>query len=210
MAKKPSHNSDGMSRRKFFKEMGGGVVGTAVLETAPIIQRTLQAAEQAGTEIIGPEPKLITLTVNGQKRSAYIDPRWSLLDVIRDVFHLTGTKKVCNQGQCGGCTVLLNGETAYSCITLAVDVNDAEIVTVEGLVKGEELHPIQKAFIQEDAMQCGYCIPGHIMSVKALLDKNPKPTVEDVKTALSGNLCKCGAQYNILKAAVTASKMIAQ
>lgn len=208
MPNKKSDKSGNMSRRKFFKQMGGGVVGSAVLETAPAIEKTLRAAEMAGTEVIGPNAQLITLNVNGRKRSAYVDPRWSLLDVVRDIFRLTGAKKVCNQGECGGCTMLVDGQPTYACITLAVDVVDSEIVTVEGLLDGEELHPVQKAFVEEDAMQCGYCIPGHVMAVKGYLDENPNPTEEDAKTAISGNLCRCGSQYNILKAVKTASKLL--
>ena len=200
MSKKPKESPDGLSRRKFFKQVGGGVAGTAIMESGPLLEKTLRAAEIAGAEILGPETQLITLTINGKKRSAYIDPRWSLLDVVRDVFGLTGSKKVCGMGECGGCTMLIDGSPSYTCIMLAVDAKDSEIVTVEGLMSGEKLGEVQKAFAENDAMQCGYCIPGHVVAVHGFLKENPNATGDELNAAISGNLCRCGSQYNVMKA----------
>jgi aerobic-type carbon monoxide dehydrogenase small subunit (CoxS/CutS family) len=119
---------------------------------------------------------------------------------------LTGAKKICDRGECGGCTVLVNSETRYACMMLAIEAQGQEITTVEGLLQGDQLHPVQAAFVEHDALQCGFCTPGFVMSVAALLEKNPNPTLDDVREGVSGNTCRCGAYARIFEAALTAAR----
>ncbi len=156
----------------------------------------------------GPGKTPITLIVNGETREVLVEPRRTLLDALRKDLGLTGAKKACDEGTCGACTVLLDGKPIYACMALALECEGRAIETIEGLARNGKLHPIQQAFIEEDALQCGFCTPGQIMSVKALLNENPKPTLEDVKRALSGNLCRCGAYPKIFKAALRAAKLL--
>jgi aerobic-type carbon monoxide dehydrogenase small subunit (CoxS/CutS family) len=153
----------------------------------------------------------ITLTVNGKRVNAEIDPRMTLAEFLREELDLTGTKVGCNRGECGSCTVLLDGQSVYSCTLLAVDAADRAVQTVEGLTdENGELHPLQKAFIEEDALQCGYCTPGMLMAVKALIDRNPRPSAGDVKQAIDGNFCRCGCYPNIVNATLHASERMAR
>ncbi|MCL6642406.1 MAG: (2Fe-2S)-binding protein [Candidatus Bipolaricaulota bacterium] len=156
----------------------------------------------------GPGKTPIALIVNGQAHEVLVEPRRTLLDVLRKDLGLTGAKKACDEGTCGACTVLLDGKPIYACMALALECEGGAIETIEGLARDGKLHPIQQAFIEEDALQCGFCTPGQIMSVKALLDSNPNPTLEDVKRALSGNLCRCGAYPKIFKAALRAAELL--
>lgn len=142
----------------------------------------------------------ITLNVNGRQYDVVVEPRETLLDVIRDKIGLTGTKKGCDTGDCGACTVLLDGKAVSSCLVLAVDAVGHEVTTIEGLGEGGNLDPLQRAFIEEFAIQCGFCTPGMIMAAKALLIENPTPTEEDIRRALAGNLCRCTGYTNIIKA----------
>ena len=142
----------------------------------------------------------VHLRVNGSDHHLLIEPRHTLLDTLRDDLHLTGTKKVCDRGNCGACTVHLDGRTVYSCLTLAVEADGLPVATIEGLARPDALDPIQEAFIEMDAFQCGFCTPGQIMSLRALLDENPDPTDDDIQHAVSGNLCRCGAYRNIIRA----------
>ena len=142
----------------------------------------------------------IRLTVNGAQHALDIEPWTSLLDLLRERLELTGTKKGCDHGQCGACTVLLNGKRVLSCLTLAVMHDGAEITTIEGLSKDGALHPLQQAFIEHDAFQCGYCTPGQILSAIALIDEGKARTTDDVRELMSGNLCRCGAYPNIVAA----------
>jgi len=150
----------------------------------------------------------VTLRVNGQDFRIDVEPRRTLLDVLRRDLGLTGAKEGCDEGACGACTVLLDGKPIYSCLLLAIECEGREIETIEGLSKEGKLHPIQEAFIEQDALQCGFCTPGQILSVKALLEQNPDPTEEEVKRAVSGNLCRCGAYPNIIRAALAAAKKL--
>ena len=144
------------------------------------------------------EKHLINITINGVLYKDYVSPDLTLLKYIREHLGLTGTKDGCNNGNCGACTVLMDGKAVYSCLILVVHANDAHITTIEGLGTPDELHPLQKAFIEEGAVQCGFCTPGMIMATKALLDKNNHPSEEEIKVALSGNLCRCtGYEKNI-------------
>lgn len=150
----------------------------------------------------------IRLTVNGESYTVAVEPCESLLDVLRDKLSLTGTKKGCNRGDCGACTIIIDGKTVNSCLVLAVEADDKEVLTVEGLASNGQLHPIQEAFVQYGAVQCGYCTPGMIMSVKVLLDENPNPTEEEVKRAIGGNLCRCTGYVKIIDAIKKAAEVI--
>lgn len=146
------------------------------------------------------------LTINGEAYEVLVEPYCSLLDMLRDQLHLTGTKKGCDEGDCGACTVLIQGKTATSCMMLALDAKDKEVVTVEGLVKGEKLHPVQEAFVQYGGVQCGYCTPGLIMSAVGLLRENPTPTEEDVRYGIGGNLCRCTGYAKVIQAILKAAE----
>jgi xanthine dehydrogenase YagT iron-sulfur-binding subunit len=154
----------------------------------------------------GPGETDIALTVNGGPVKVRAAPRRTLLDTLRETLGLTGTKKVCDEGTCGACTVLVDGRTVYSCMTLAVTCEGKSVETIEGISKDGELHPVQRAFIDADAFQCGFCTPGQIMSIVGLLRGNSAPTEDDVRRAVAGNLCRCGAYPNIVKAGVSAGR----
>lgn len=150
---------------------------------------------------------LVTLTVNGERRELNIDPRRTLIQVVREEFELRGTHLGCDSGDCGACTVLLDGEPVPSCLVLAVDADGRAIVTVEGLVKNGEPHPVQKAIVAHGGIQCGYCTPGIVVSSVALLDRNPHPTEQEVREAIAGNLCRCTGYQKIVEAILDASAL---
>jgi len=152
--------------------------------------------------------EFIALTVNGKRVKIEVDSRMTLAELLREELRLTGTKVGCNRAECGSCTVILDGNPVYSCTILAVEAIGRKVQTIEGLGQDKKLHPLQEAFIEHDALQCGYCTPGMIMATKTLLDKNPHPTEDDVKRAISGNTCRCGAYANIIKATLAASQKI--
>jgi carbon-monoxide dehydrogenase small subunit len=143
--------------------------------------------------------------VNGQEYEVILEPHMLLIDVLRDELGLTGTKYACGAGDCGACTVLIDGRPSFSCLTLAVTVKGRSILTIEGVAEGNELHPIQQAFVDQGAVQCGFCTPGMILSAKALLDENPEPTRDEIKTALAGNLCRCTGYVKIVDAVEAAA-----
>lgn len=143
---------------------------------------------------------LIKLTVNGDVYELLAEPNETLVQVIRNKLDLTGTKEGCGTGDCGACTVIINGKPVNSCLMLAIEANGQEILTIEGIAKNGDLHPIQEAFINEGAIQCGYCTPGMVLSAKALLDENPNPTEEEIKLGIAGNLCRCTGYRKIIKA----------
>lgn len=150
----------------------------------------------------------IHLRVNGEPYDLLVEPRHTLLKVLRDDLGLTGTKRGCDTGDCGACTVLMNGKPINSCLALAMEANGKEITTIEGLAGGDDLHPLQEAFIQAGAIQCGYCTPGMILTAKALLDENSAPSEEEVKRALAGNLCRCTGYVKIVQAIQAAARII--
>jgi len=164
------------------------------------------AAVVKASRLSGPGPVDVAFEVNGDGVSVHVPPHRTLLDTLRETLGLTGAKRVCDEGTCGACTVLVDGEAVYSCLTLAVACAGRTVETVEGLSSGTVLHPVQEAFIEHDAFQCGFCTPGQIMSCVALLRRNGSPTEEDVLRAVSGNLCRCGAYPNIVAAALAAAK----
>ncbi len=183
-----------LPRRRFLQGVAAGA-------TAAVLAPELgQAQLQVDEEISGQPRVAIKLRVNGRSFRLSVEPRWTLLDVLRNQLDLTGTKRVCDRGECGACTVLRDGRLVYSCLTLALDAQDSDIQTIESLSAGGKLHPIQEAFVRHDALQCGFCTPGMVMACKALLDRNPDPALNDIKDGLAGNLCKCGTYPKIFRA----------
>jgi len=152
----------------------------------------------------------IVLNVNKINYNVAVEPQRTLVEVLRDTLGLTGTKKSCNEGECGACTVLMDGKPAASCLVLALDAQGKEITTIEGLSEGEKLHPLQEAFVKHAAIQCGFCTPGMVLSAKALLDENPNPTATEVRKGISGNLCRCTGYQQIVDAILAASKTMAK
>jgi carbon-monoxide dehydrogenase small subunit len=149
--------------------------------------------------------EIAAFTVNGNRYEVIIEPHMLLIDVLRDKLGFTGTKYACGAGDCGACTVLIDGEPSFSCLTLAIMAKGKSILTIEGLADGTELHPIQQAFVDKGAVQCGFCTPGMVLSAKALLDENPDPTRDEIKSALAGNLCRCTGYVKIIDAVEAAA-----
>ncbi|MEL5995847.1 (2Fe-2S)-binding protein [Hymenobacter segetis] len=185
---------DNGSRRSFMKQ-AGGILGLAL--APPLVAQAERLTAYAKT-IEGVTD--LTLRINGQARTVRAEPRVTLLDALRERLDLTGTKKGCDHGQCGACTVLVDGQRVNSCLTLAVMVQGKEITTIEGLAKGDELHPMQAAFVKHDGFQCGYCTPGQIMSGVACVREGHAKTDDQCREWMSGNICRCGAYANILAA----------
>jgi len=186
----------GMSRRGFLSSVSAGAVVAASLQDTGAV---------AAAEIAVGETVTLTLRINGSPKKIVAEPRWSLLYVVREVLGLTGTKISCDRGECGACTVLIDGKPRYACMTLAVEAEGHEITTLEGLMDGEKLGTVQQAFAEEDAFQCGFCTPGQVMAVEGLLLKDPSPSPEQVREGVSGNLCRCGTYAHIFKAAQSAA-----
>ena len=158
------------------------------------------------TSLRGPSAVDLVLNVNGRDVAVHVPPRQSLLDTLRDSLGLTGTKLVCNEGDCGACTVLVDDRPVYSCLALAIATEGRKVETIEGLAPDGDLHPVQRAFVEHDAYQCGFCTPGQVMSVVSLLRARPDAREDDIRRAIAGNLCRCGAYTNIVAAGVAASK----
>ena len=195
----------GISRRGFLKGAGLTTAGTVMLQTGLMGQ---EASTEIKDQTLGPDAVSISVKVNGQTRKATIEPRTTLAELLREHLGLTGTKIVCDRGSCSACTVLLDNNPVNSCITLALDVGNKEVTTIEGLANEGELHPLQEAFIKHDAMQCGFCTPGMVITGAQLLEKNSNPSMDDVKRSLRGNLCRCGTYPKVFDAVLdTAKKM---
>jgi len=206
MVEKTKGDSPRISRRSLLKGLSGGVLTTGLISVAELPGQRTNVRSEDGAEIYGPGPVPLTLNINGREHKAELEPRVTLLNALRNHLDLTGSKLVCDRGTCGGCTVLLDGMPITSCMMLAIDAVGKEIQTIEGLAQGDALHPVQRAFIEHDALQCGFCTSGMIMSAKALLDRNPNPTLDEVKAAVSGNLCRCGTYPKVFEAVLAAAK----
>jgi xanthine dehydrogenase YagT iron-sulfur-binding subunit len=194
-----SGRSSGVSRRRFFNTVAAGTTEAALLTALP---------EQADAqEIVEGSLVKVALKVNGETHTLMVEPRWTLLSVLRERLEITGTKQGCERGECGACTVLMDGVPRYACMTLALEAAGSEITTIEGLTKGTELGPVQSAFRDHDAYQCGFCSSGQIMNAEGFLRKNPSPTIEQIREGVSGNLCRCGAYANIFKAVESAAAL---
>jgi len=191
--------AQGVTRRGFLASVGAGAVAVAAAG---------KIAAESSTVPASPEEMARTaLLINGRKYHLLVEPRWSLLFVLREKLGLTGTKVGCDRGECGACTVLVNDIPQYACMILAVEAEGAPITTLEGLMTAEELGPVQQAFLEHDAFQCGYCTPGQIMAVEGLLRRNPAPSPEEIRRSVNGNLCRCGAYAHIFKAAQRAAEL---
>ena len=193
------------TRRDFLKGFGSGTLGAAIAPKL-LAQKSESIQTQEG-EVPVYAKKQIKFTVNAKEYSLVVEAQETLLDVLRDKLNLTGAKKVCDRGECGGCTVLMDGNPIYSCMYLAYRADGAKITTIEGLAQNDKLRPIQQAFIDKDAYQCGFCTPGFIMASEAILKKNPNPNLEEIKKGLSGNLCRCGNYTKIFQAVDQAAKV---
>jgi len=198
MAKNKDPEKIDRGRRQFLKATGmaplaAGVAGAAVVDA------------QSGAAIVGPGEVPIELMVNGRRVALRVEPRMTLLNAIRNKADMTGNKRGCDRGVCGACTMIIDGRTAYSCSTLAIETVGKQIRTVDGLADGAKLHPVQQAFCDRDALMCGFCTPGFVMATVALVEKTPKPTPDQVKKALDGNICRCGTFVRIMEAALTAT-----
>ena len=183
----------GFSRRSFLKTVGAGGVAAGVLAKGAHLDA--QAVHEVGPGVVP-----VTLTINGRQHRLQIEPRVTLLDAVRMRAGLTGSKRGCDRGACGACTMLVDGKAVYSCSTLAIEVQGRQIRTVDGLASGDTLHPVQQAFCDKDALMCGFCTPGFIMASVALLEKHPNPTPEQIKKGLDGNICRCGTFSRIFEA----------
>ena len=204
MGDEEEKNADGrtgLTRRQFIKS-----IGTAAAVT--VVSGKVMASEEKEDAVL-PAEKLskIILTINGRRHRLVVEPRWSLLYVLRERLGFTGTKVGCERGECGACTVLIDGIPKYACMTLAVEAQGVSITTIEGLMKGDELGPVQQAFLEEDAFQCGYCTPGQVMAAEGLLRANPHPTLDEIRKGMSGNLCRCGAYPHIFRAVSKAANL---
>jgi len=196
---KTKEQGSGLSRRGFLKASG------ISLSVPLVLGHRVVTAAGAEVKVFGPGKAPIVLTVNGQKRTAEVEPRVTLLEALRNDLDLTGAKRVCDRGTCGACTVIMDGKAVYSCSVLAIEAQGHAITTVEGLSQGERLHPVQQAFIDNDAQQCGFCTPGFVVASKAFLDKHPRPTAEQIEKGLSGNLCRCGTYIGVRAAVMQAA-----
>jgi xanthine dehydrogenase YagT iron-sulfur-binding subunit len=189
------------TRRQFIKQVAGTSIAITVgLNLVSASAGTAAPPAAASPATAGSDSVKVNFKINGKDYALDIDPRTTLLDALRERLHLTGSKKGCDHGQCGACTVLVNGRRVNSCLTLAVVHEGDEITTIEGLANGEELHPMQAAFIEHDGFQCGYCTPGQICSAVALLKENHANSDDEIREWMSGNICRCGAYPNILAA----------
>lgn len=193
-----------ISRRAFVETTGAGLV---VATSVPLAAQEAATASHAASPLTSSAPtSSIKLIVNGTEHRIEVEDRWTLVEVLRDHLELTGTKIGCDRGECGACTVLLDGKPVYSCSQLAVWADGRTVETVEGLAHNDHLHPLQEAFIEHDGPQCGYCTSGQLMSAKALLDHNPHPTEDEVRAAMTGNICRCSNYNRYVESVLAASK----
>src|SRR5208282_942524 len=192
--KKPPEESAGVSRRDFLK------ISTISAAAVPVLGTKVVKAAGAPVKVYGPGKVPVQLTINGQKHKLEIEPRVTLLDALRDEMQITGAKRICDRAECGACTVIMEGKAVYACAVLAIAAQGKQITTVESLMQGDTLDPIQQAFVENDASQCGFCTPGFVVALKAFLDKHPNATPDEVRRGLSGNVCRCGTYHGIQQA----------
>ncbi|MBU0561417.1 MAG: (2Fe-2S)-binding protein [Bacteroidetes bacterium] len=197
---KKKDNSNQFSRRSFLKGVGITTAGAAVLKGEALAKQLEAAGFLQPNNIISADGVTLSLSVNGRSHKLFVEPRTTLAEALRINLDMTGTKIGCDRGACSACTVLLNGKSVNSCMTLALDAVDLPIETIEGLANGDNLHPLQKSFIEHDAYQCGFCTSGMIISCKALLDENSNPSELEIREAIAGNMCRCGAHLHIVEA----------
>ncbi len=197
-----NRNPEGFSRRGFLKGVGGGTLATGLVSGA-VPGGKVHAERPA---VAGPGELPIRLEVNGETREVHAEPRSTLLDVLRNRLDLTGPKKVCDRGTCGACTVLLDGKPVYACSMLAIEAEGKKITTIEGLGSPDKMTALQKAFVEHDGQQCGFCTPGMVTTTTAFLEDNPNPTLDEVRAGLGGNLCRCGTYPGIIEAVLDAAK----
>ncbi len=194
------------TRRDFIKGVGGGAIGAAIVPKLVAEDIQTQKTEEGVVPLYS--KKKISVSINEKKFTLEVQANETLLDVLRERLNLTGTKKTCGRGECGGCTVIMDGQPVYSCLYLAFRADGKKITTVEGLASNGRLHPVQQAFIDKDAYQCGFCTPGFIMASVALLDKSKNPNKKDITKGLSGNICRCGNYLKIYEAVSAASEKL--
>lgn len=204
--KEQDHTADGFSRRGFLKGTSLGIAAGALAGEATAAPATGKEAGRDAEKLAADGEHKVSMELNGEKVEAKVQTGHTLLETLRDQLDKTGTKLVCDKGNCGACTVLIDGQPTNSCLVLALDADGTKVETIEGLAQDGKLHPVQEAFVEEDALQCGFCTPGMVMSCKALLDENKFPTREDAQDALSGNICRCGTYFNIFRAVDRAAK----
>jgi xanthine dehydrogenase YagT iron-sulfur-binding subunit len=183
--------NSGVSRRDFLK------ISTISAAAVPILGTKIVEAAGEPVRIYGPGKVPVELTINGQKHALQLEPRVTLLDALRDQLDITGAKRVCDRAECGSCTVLLDNRAVYACSVLAIEAQGKAVTTIESLMQGETLHPIQQAFVDNDASQCGFCTPGFVVAFKAFVDQHPNATPEEIRHGLSGNICRCGTYHGI-------------
>jgi len=186
-----------LDRRSFLK--GTGLAAAAAAAGAAAVEAQSQAAEVDGAPV-GPGAVKVPLVVDGKETTLEVEPRVTLLDALRDYLGATAAKRVCDRGTCGACTVLLGDKPVYACSVLAVDVQGRAVTTARGLMRGDALHPVQEAFFEKDASQCGFCTPGFVVACAAVTAKNPKPTLEDFQRGVDGNICRCGTYEQMVQA----------
>jgi xanthine dehydrogenase YagT iron-sulfur-binding subunit len=189
--KEKADDSSGVSRRDFLK------ISSISAAAVPILGTKVVQAAGVPVKVYGPGKVPVELTINGQKHTLQLEPRVTLLDALRDQLDITGAKRVCDRGECGACTVIMDDKPVYACSILAIEAQGKAITTVEALMKGEDLDPIQQAFVDNDASQCGFCTSGFIVAFKAALDKNPNASPDEIRHGLSGNVCRCGTYHGI-------------
>lgn len=206
MAEEEKAKSGKISRRGFLKGMGSGLLSTAALTSGGLLSKEVTGS------LLGPEAEvirnsqIIQLNINGIKRRVRVEPRTTLLRALRDNLEMTGSKEVCDRGQCGACTVFVDNKPVLSCMMLALDVRGKKITTIEGLAQDNTLSSVQQAFVKKDALMCGFCSPGFVMAATALLIQNPNPSMEEIKQGVSGNLCRCGTYPKVFEAIQVAAK----
>jgi xanthine dehydrogenase YagT iron-sulfur-binding subunit len=184
-------DDSGVSRRDFLK------ISTISAAAVPILGTKVVQAAGDPVKVYGPGKTPVELTINTQKHTLQLEPRVTLLDTLRDQLDITGAKRVCDRAECGACTVLIDSKPVYACSILAIEAQGKSITTIESLMQGENLNPIQQAFVDNDASQCGFCTPGFVVAFKAVIDKNPNASPEEIRHGLSGNVCRCGTYHGI-------------